>query len=71
MPFRFPVAPAQVVDLFREFYGPTKRAFDRLDTREQQGLHEALTKLWSEHNLARDGSTYVESEYLEVIANKA
>lgn len=71
MPFRFPVGPAQVVDLFREFYGPTKRAFDRLDAGQQQDLHEALASLWSEHNMARDGSTYVESEYLEVIATKS
>jgi SAM-dependent methyltransferase len=71
MPFQFPCAPAQVVDLFREYYGPTKRAFDQLDAERQRALHDALTNLWSDHNLARDGRTYVESEYLEVIAVKS
>ncbi|HET9467677.1 MAG TPA: class I SAM-dependent methyltransferase [Vicinamibacterales bacterium] len=70
MPFQFPVSPSGVVQLFRDYYGPTKRAFERLDVAQQAAFHASLTELWSEHNQATDGSTYVESEYLEVVAIK-
>ena len=29
-----------------------------------------LERLWAEHNLASDGTTHVEGEYLEVVATK-
>lgn len=70
MQFRFPVPPGEVVSLFRDYYGPTKRAFERLDVDGQQAFHASLTALWSEQNQATDGTTLVESEYLEVRAIK-
>jgi SAM-dependent methyltransferase len=65
--FRLPMSPSQTVDYFRTWYGPTLRAFAALDERGQSALHQDLTRLWSEHNLATDGTTHVESEYLEVV----
>jgi SAM-dependent methyltransferase len=66
--FRLPMTPEQTVDYFRAWYGPTLRAFAALDEDGRAGLRRDLTRLWSEHNRALDGTTDVESEYLEVTA---
>ena len=66
--FVFPFGPAQVVDHFREFYGPTLKAFERLDAEGQNALREELVDLWSANNKASNGTTFVSSEYLEVKA---
>jgi SAM-dependent methyltransferase len=68
--FRLPLSPGQTVDFFREWYGPTLRAFASLDEAGRAALRRDLTRLWAEHNLAADGTTHVESEYLEVVATK-
>jgi SAM-dependent methyltransferase len=68
--FDYPVPPAGVVQLFRDWYGPTIRTFEALDARGQARLTDDLTALWSDRNVATDGTTRVESEYLEVIAER-
>jgi len=67
----YPFPPAEVVDFFRQYYGPTNRAFASLDDNDARGLHEELRALWSAHNLAGDELTEVKAEYLEVIATRA
>jgi len=69
--FRYPFAPGEVVDFFITYYGPTNRAYASLDVAGKEALHKDLEQLWSSHNLASDGSTHVESEYLEVQALRA
>jgi SAM-dependent methyltransferase len=66
--FQYPFPPADVVEYFRQFFGPTKVAFAALDEQAQNALRRDLEQLWTEHNRATDGTTEVESEYLEVIA---
>ena len=66
--FTFPFGPAEVVDYFREYFGPTKMAFAALDADGQAALRKDLVDLWTEHNHATDGTSDVESEYLEVTA---
>ena len=68
--FKYPFSPAEVVEFFRKFYGPTQRAFDALDADKQAALRNDLTQLWAEHNQATDNTTYVEAEYLEVVATR-
>jgi SAM-dependent methyltransferase len=68
---RFPFPPAEVVEFFRRYYGPTQRTFDALGAEGQAALRKDLEALWSEHNRAGDGTTHVEGEYLEVVATKA
>ena len=65
--FEYPFGPEEVVNLFRFWYGPTLRAFAALDGSAREGLHRDLTALWTDHNRADDGTTRVQSEYLEVI----
>lgn len=67
----FPFSPAEVVEHFREYYGPTQKAFGALDESKQAALRKDLEQLWETHNRATDGSTVVDSEYLEVIATRA
>jgi hypothetical protein len=66
----YPYAPAKTVDFFRQFYGPTLRAFASLDTAGQGRLHRDLEKMFQDHNRADAGATEVEAEYLEVVATK-
>jgi SAM-dependent methyltransferase len=68
MTFEYPFGPEQVVNEFRLWYGPTLRAFAALDEVQRGGLRRDLERLWTENNRAKDGTTRVQSEYLEVIA---
>jgi SAM-dependent methyltransferase len=64
----YPFPPADVVDFFGLYYGPTNRAFAVLDEHALHSLRRDLEKLWSSENLAEGGLTVVKAEYLEVIA---
>jgi SAM-dependent methyltransferase len=66
--FNFPFDPAATVDCFRTYYGPTVRAFAALEPAAQDAFRRDLEQLWSQHNRAQDGTTQVDSTYLEVIA---
>lgn len=62
----FPFGVPETVEFWREFYGPAHKAFAALDAQGQEALRRDLEKLWAENNLADDGTTRVESEYMEV-----
>jgi SAM-dependent methyltransferase len=66
----FPFGPAEVVEQFITFFGPTHTAFNSLDAENQEAFRGELVALWTEHNEATDGTTKVTGEYLEVIAIK-
>ena len=67
----FPFSPADVVEHFRLYYGPTQKAFGALDEQKQAALRKDLEQLWATHNQASDGTTRVVAEYLEVKAVRA
>ena len=69
--FSFPFPPADVVEHFRLYYGPTQKAFGALDENGQAALRRDLEQLWTNNNQATDGTTVVEAEYLDVIATRA
>jgi len=69
--FGYPFPPADVVEFFRQYYGPTNRAFASLDEIAARKLCDELEVLWSAHNRGGGGLTVVPSEYLEVIAVRA
>jgi SAM-dependent methyltransferase len=69
--FTYPFPPAEVVEFFRQYYGPTHRAFASLDGTAVRELRQELETLWSAHNCGGDELTEVSSEYLEVIAVRA
>lgn len=69
--FTYPFGPAEVVEHFRKYFGPTQKQFEMLDEAGQAAMRSDLEALWEQHNQATDGTTRVESEYLEVLARKA
>ena len=68
--FKLPFPPADTVEFFRMYYGPTQRAFGALDENAQAAARKDLEQLWSENNRATDGTTHVDGEYLEVLATR-
>jgi SAM-dependent methyltransferase len=69
--FDYPFPPREVVDLFRQYFGPTQAAFSNLDAQGQAALAADLTQLWEKHNEGGSGKTFVRAEYLEVRAVRA
>jgi SAM-dependent methyltransferase len=69
--FDYPFGPKEVVEFFRQYFGPTQATFSRLDTQGQSELAARLESLWAEHNTATDGRTRIEAEYLDVRAVRA
>src|SRR3712207_6468123 len=65
--FRYPSAE-HFVDWFRNYYGPTVRAFAALDPDGQNALERDLKALIDERNTSSDGTMVVPSDYLEAVA---
>ena len=62
--FNYPFGPAEVVEFFRNYYGPTTRAFAALGETDRATLRAELVDLWTSHNLASEpGRTAVDAEY--------
>jgi len=68
MIIKYPFGPADVVEHFIRYFGPTKKAYESLDAKGQGAYRQDMVKLWMQYNRATDGTTRVEGEYLEVIA---
>ncbi len=64
-------SPAHWVQVFRDFYGPTHKAFAALDAGGRQALERDLLALLDELNVGGPGSLVVPGEYLEVVVTKA
>ena len=71
VPLRYPFSVAETVEFHRTYFGPVQRAFATLPEEKQPALRRDLENLYTQHNRATDGTTYVEAEYLEVIATRA
>ena len=68
--FTYPFPPAEVVEFFRLYYGPTNQAFASLEGEAGRRLRQELEELWATHNRGGDGVTVVSAEYLEVVATR-
>jgi 2-polyprenyl-3-methyl-5-hydroxy-6-metoxy-1,4-benzoquinol methylase len=65
----YPFPPAETVEFFRQYYGPTQKAFASLDRPAQAALRRDLVELQTTHNISTTpGTTQVAAEYLEVVA---
>jgi ubiquinone/menaquinone biosynthesis C-methylase UbiE len=69
--FKYPFSPAQTVEHFFVYYGPSFKAFTALDENGQNALRRDLEQHWTKHNTATDGTTDVPAEYLKVVAVRA
>jgi len=61
---------AHWIQIFRDFYGPTLKAFAALDYARQASLQQDLTNLLERLNVAGPSSLVVPGEYLEVVIVK-
>lgn len=69
---RYPFPPADVVEFFNEYYGPTLRAMASLEAQAQENLKRELVELWASNNLSAEAaSTSVDAELLEVVVERA
>ncbi len=68
--WNYPFAVQDVVEFFKQNYGPTQRTFAALEPDKQALLRHDLEQVFSAHNRAKDGTTSLETEYLEVMAIK-
>jgi hypothetical protein len=60
-------SPAQVIDLFRRFYGPTMNAFDAAEkSGRAQELHDQLLALAISQNKDGGGGTSIPATFLRV-----
>lgn len=60
-------SPAHWLQVFRDYYGPTHKAFAALDDSAQAGLAADITALLEELNVAGERSLVVPAEYLEAV----
>jgi SAM-dependent methyltransferase len=61
---------AHWIQVFRDFYGPTHKAFAALDAVKQAALERDITALLERLNVAGSSSLVVPGEYLEVVIVK-
>lgn len=57
-------------ETFRDFYGPTLKAWEALDEAGQTSFREQLVALADGANRAGDGALAIDSEYVEVVATR-
>jgi SAM-dependent methyltransferase len=67
--FRY-LSAAHWVQVFRDFYGPTHKAFAALDEVGQRALERDITALLDACNIGGSASLVVPAEYLEVVIAK-
>lgn len=64
-------SPAHWLQVFRDFYGPTHRAFASLDADSGAALEHDIIRLLEEMNTADRDSLVIPSEYLEVVVERS
>ncbi|MBL8347034.1 MAG: class I SAM-dependent methyltransferase [Rubrivivax sp.] len=67
--FRYRSA-AHFVEIFRDYYGPTHKAFAALPEAGRAALERDVLALLTELNVAGPGSLVVPSEYLEIVVTR-
>ena len=67
--FRY-FSAAHWLQIFRDYYGPTHKAFAALDPTQQDRLAKDIAALLDRFNTAGPASLVVPGEYLEVVVTK-
>jgi len=66
----YPFEVSEVVQFFFDNYGPMNKAINALDEEKGKSLRKDLEKLFSDFNVAENGTTTLFGEFLEVDAIK-
>jgi ubiquinone/menaquinone biosynthesis C-methylase UbiE len=61
---------AHWLDVFKTYYGPTRKAFEALDEDRQNSLAEDILELIAEFDVSADNTMRVPSRYLEIVITK-
>ena len=71
--FDLPTNPVGAVAFFRQYFGPTKMAFSRLDESGQAAFAADLEALWSNANTSPDPAnhTLIHNHYLQITATRS
>lgn len=70
--FQFRYASAEhFIEVFRDFYGPTHKAFGSLDAAKQDALTRDMMELLAAHDRGAGRSLVVPAEYVEVVIHTA
>jgi hypothetical protein len=56
------------VSLFRDYFGPVRRAFEAQDPAGQRALADDLAALFQQFNRATDGTLAMELDYMRAVA---
>lgn len=67
----FPFSIPTTLEIWCEYYGPLRNTLEMLNEWDRQSLICSLERLWSKHNMSKNGTTCVKAEYLELIATKS
>ena len=67
--FRY-LSAEHFIQIFRDFYGPTHKAFGALDEAKQKALAAEITALLEKTNVAGKDSLVVPGEYLEAVITR-
>ena len=60
-------SPADVIETFRQFYGPTMNAFEAAEKNgEVEELHQQLLDLANAHNRSKNGGASIPATFLRV-----
>ena len=60
-------SPAQVIELFRRYYGPTMNAFEAAEKNGKvEELHDRLLELAKTQNRGTDGGTSIPATFMRV-----
>jgi ubiquinone/menaquinone biosynthesis C-methylase UbiE len=69
--FNYAGSPAEFVDLFKTYYGPTMNAFEAAAKNGREGsLQRELEELFTRQNTATDGSTSIPATFLRVTVTR-
>jgi ubiquinone/menaquinone biosynthesis C-methylase UbiE len=59
------------LEIFRTYFGPTKVAFERVGADGEEALEADIRELLGRYNRAGDRALVIESDYLQVVADRA
>jgi ubiquinone/menaquinone biosynthesis C-methylase UbiE len=67
---RYPFSIAETIRFHRTYLGPAMLTYASLSASQRDAVERDLSTLYQRHNLARDGTVWVEAEYLEFMATR-
>lgn len=69
--WHYSFTPGELVDFFRAFFGPVKRAFEAVGPAGEEALHDELEEIFAANSETHDGIlTITGGEYLDVVATR-